>query len=393
MFPSRSARRSRHTASIVISWSLFVMVMAALVAAPAAAAEVSGCAGPGRTVAEEPWPQRGWAPAAAGDGGSVLVAVVDSGVDDDHPQLRGAVNPGLDLLDGSTDGRTDCLGHGTAVASVIAARPVAGAGLRGVAPGVRILPVRVSERIGGRTDGADLDPAKVAAAIDHAVDKGAKVINLSLAVYRDHSGLRRAVRTAIEADVVVVAAAGNAFAAGNPTPYPAAYEGVLGVGAVDRDGRRHPDSAAGSYVDVVAAGVDVVGAAPGRGHQPGLAGTSFAVPFVAGTAALVRAAHPALTPDQVVRRIQATADPLPGPKREYGAGAVNPARAVTEYVPARPRPATKPHPLPALEAVSGRSAPSATTATTVGLGLLAAAGAVTAIATATPHARRRRWRP
>src|SRR5690242_17138073 len=98
--------------------------------------------------ADVPWPQRRYdyaAIARLADGRGVTVAVLDSGVDATHPQLRGAVRAGADLVSGG-DGRTDCVGHGTVVASLIAARSSVGAGLRGLAPAATILPIRVTDR-------------------------------------------------------------------------------------------------------------------------------------------------------------------------------------------------------------------------------------------------------
>jgi len=438
MFASWPVRRSSHTANMVARWSL---PLAALLLLPAGsplspAGPAFALAGgwstdrlaggrsaggladavrepcdagyrPPPVIADEPWPQRDWAasgPAAMGDGAKIVVAVVDSGVDDDHPQLKGAVDAGLDLLgpatanqgtaNQGTDGRRDCVGHGTAVASIIAARTVAGSGPRGVAPAARILPIRVTEQRGGDpAGGREVDAGTIAKAIRRAVHDRAKVINLSLAVYRDRPELREAVSEALAADVVVVAAVGNQFPDGNPTPYPAAYPGVLGVGAIDADGHRHPESQVGTFVDIVAAGVGVVGAAPGGGHQADLAGTSFAAPFVAGTAALIRAADPGLSQAQVVQRILATADPLPGPPSEYGAGALNPVRAVTEFVPAVRPSASKRAPVAGPPAARPAEAGSPGPALAWGLGLLAAAGTVTAVAISVPSARRRRWRP
>jgi membrane-anchored mycosin MYCP len=271
-------------------------------------------------------------------GAGVRVAVLDSGVDADHPQLRGRVAAGRDFLRGGADGREDCVGHGTGVASVIAARPVDGTGFQGLAPGVTVVPVRISEQeqIDGAAVGAKGSPADFARAIAWAADPAggnARVINLSLVMTVDDVRVRRAVAGAVAAGVVVVAAVGNAggAGAGNPTPYPAAYPGVIGVGAVGADGSRAGFSQRGPYVDLVAPGAGVTVAAPGSGHRA-VEGTSYAAPFVAATAALVLQRFPGATPEQVARRLVATADPAPGGGRsdEYGYGVVNPYRALTE---------------------------------------------------------------
>lgn len=278
---------------------------------------------------ERPWedklldPARVW-PVTRGAG--VRVGVVDSGVDADNPALRGKVFAGHDFVRGVDGARFDCAPHGTPVASIIAAAPVDGTGFHGVAPDARIVPARVTD-----TDEIKGGPAVVAAGIRYTVDSGVRVLNLSLTVFQDDLEIKQAVAYAQAHDVLVVAAAGNLHENGNPTPYPAAYPGVLGVGSVDVTGARAPDSQSGPYVDLVAPGVKVTGCAPGNGHAL-WQGTSFATPFVSGTAALVRAAYPKLTAAEVADRLIRTASVSRGGVRgpEYGAGVVNPYRAVTD---------------------------------------------------------------
>src|SRR5262249_5702139 len=131
-------------------------------------------------------------------------------------------------------------------------------------------------------------------------------------------------------------AAGNNAQAGDPPQYPAAYPGVLSVGAIAPDGTRAEFSQR-TGVSVVAPGKGLVGLRAGD-RSNGLVGndgTSFAAPFVAGVAALVMAYHPRLSADQVLRRIQATADHPAGPlpDRQFGWGVVNPLAAVTTILP------------------------------------------------------------
>ena len=354
-----------------------------------------------RPVADLPWSQQRYAPdrlvpLAAGTG--VTVAVIDSGVDARHPQLRGKVVRGADFLDPSGDGATDCVGHGTAVASIIAAEARRGVQFRGLAPRARILPVRVSEQwmINGREVGRTVTAAEFARAIRWAVDRGADVLNLSVVLYEDDPAVRSAVRYALDRDVVVVAAVGNLHDNGNPAPYPAAYPGVLGVGAIGPDGARAPFSQVGSYVDVVAPGSDVLAAAPGGGHGRH-SGTSYAVPFVSATAALVRGYRPDLSAAEVVRRIIATADPAPAGSRshEYGSGVVNPYRAVTDTAgvdrppPPAPTPAALPEPaVPADQERRAREMSLWVAAAGGGI-----AGAVALAARVLTRGARRRWRP
>lgn len=298
-----------------------------------------------------PWPQQLLDPQGVwpySTGAGVTVAVIDSGVDADHPQLRrpGKVLRGRDFfLFGRLPGDYDCVSHGTAVASIIAADPAQGVGFHGIAPGVRVLPVRVSDR-DITDDGISrvIDPVGLGKGIRYAVDQGAKVINLSLSGYHDDKPVRSAIGYAVAHDVLIVTAVGNQQRDGiaRLPSYPASYPGVLGVGAVDIAGARLAGSQTGPYVDLVAPGGSVLGATR-RGGQTYVSGTSFATPFVSATAALVRSAWPRLTAAQVAQRLIATATPARGGRdsQEYGAGIVNPFRAVTEGLsgaPARPAP-------------------------------------------------------
>jgi len=369
----------------------------------ALAAPVCADARPSPVINAVPWTQERYAPqrlAAFADGRGVTVAVIDSGVDARHPQLAPAVVPGRDLLDGGT-GTVDCASHGTAVASIIAARPVPGVGFRGLAPAARVLPVRISEQqvVDGGTVGRTVPPAALVEAIRYAVSHGAHVINISVVLYQDHPEVRAAVREAVDADVVVVAAVGNLHDRGDPTPYPAAYPGVIGVGAIGPDGTRLPRSQVGSYVDIVAPGGQITAATRVAGHAT-YEGTSFAAPFVAATAALLRQYRPDEPADAVARRIFATADPAPGGpgSTEYGHGVLNPYRALTERPAVGPEP-DPPAPLPAEEVDPAAQALSAQrtgdrrlalrAAAAVGLGALV----TLALASVLPRGRRRRWRP
>jgi type VII secretion-associated serine protease mycosin len=369
--------------------------------APAVAAATPGCAvAPASSIADVPWPQQRYDLDLLGqitDGAGVVVAVVDSGVDGTQPQLAGRVLAGSDLLDPVGDGRLDCVGHGTAVASIIAAVRRPGAGLRGLAPGAKILPVRVSERIevDGAVIGRGVDAAGLADGIDRAVAGGAGVVNLSISVGVDDPRLRRAVARALTADVVVVAAVGNQHERGDPTPYPAAYPGVVGVGAIGADGNRVATSPVGSYVDIVAPGDGVIGAVPGGGHAT-FQGSSFAAPFVSATAALIRSHRPQLRQADVVRRLLATADPAGGAggPAGYGSGVLNPVRAVTELV--RPTSAQPPRAEATAAAAPPTIEPRANRPGQVMLVLASGIGLATVVvvglAVIAPMGRRRRWR-
>lgn len=375
--------------------------LAGLVRAPSATCGAPPAAAPAPT--GTPWtgqryPADRIAPLATGAG--ITVAVIDSGVDRRHPQLAGQIGAGTDYLDPGGDGRRDCAGHGTAVASIIAATPRSRAPLRGLAPGCRILPVRVSEQqvVDGKESGRTVAAGQFAQSIRWAVDHGARVINLSVVLYEDSSAVRGAIAYTVARDVVVVAAVGNLHDGGDPRPYPAAYPGVVGVGAIGPDGTRSPFSQVGSYVDLVAPGGAVLTASVGQGFGQ-QDGTSYAAPFVSATAALLRQYRPELTAAQVVGRILATTDPAPAGGRgdAYGSGMLNPYRAVTETgavvheeaVPALP-PEREDPAVTAREARRGQARQRGLL-----IGGAAAVAALVALLTAAvvPRGARRRWRP
>lgn len=381
--------------------ALVAATVALVPGSPASAASCPAVAAATVTV-EGGWAQARYDLAAAGRltrGEGVTVAVLDSGVDATHPQLAGAVRDGGDELVPGGSATEDCVGHGTAVASIIAARPAPGVAFQGVAPAATVLSIRVSERVAtdeGATGAGDLQALVEGLRAAVAARPKPGVLNLSLSTTTDSAALRAAVRAALEADIVVVASVGNLAGKGNPTPYPAAYDGVVGVGAVDAHGLRLPGSQVGDFVDLVAPGGDVLAAARRGGHVT-VTGTSFAVPYVAGTAALIRARWPQLDRDEVIRRLLATADPPAGdqPSPEYGHGVVNPLRALTDVLP----PAAvieRPAPTPAVRLAhlandEGGAFPVGVLA--VAGGLLLGAAMVTLLALATPAGRRRGWRP
>lgn len=346
-------------------------------------------------------PERAW-PFSTGAG--VKVAIVDSGVDADHPQLRrrGKVLRGRDyFLEGTLPGNYDCISHGTGIAGIVAADRQSGVGFAGIAPDARILPVRVSEREvdnSGRTE--IIPPSILAEGIRYAVDQGARVINLSIAGPQDDKPVRKAVAYAVQHDVVVVAAAGNQQANTPSTmpSYPAGYPDVIGVGAIDINGARTGPSQIGPYVDLVAPGDSVLTTTRVAGHAY-QSGTSFAAAYVTGTAALIRAEWPKLTAAQVTKRLLATATPARGGQDsiEYGAGIVDPYRAVAEGMPkgiAQPMPAavvTPPDPNQLATLSWWRR--QASDARGIALVSAAAAASVFLLCLLLTVGRRRRWTP
>lgn len=333
---ARPANRFRS----VLSGAVAALLGTVLVApAPASAAPKCGRPG-GPAPTEVPWALDRLDPASAWritKGRGVTVAVIDSGVSATHPLLKGRVLPGADFngLPGR-QGQCDQAGHGTIVAGIIAGQEGTGAPYTGIAPEARILPLRVLASTERTTD--DALPGQIGQAIRWAADHGADIINLSL-VTLDRPELKDAIDYALGKRVIVVAAAGNRQENQQDQPaYPAAYPGVIAVAGVDEKGGHVGSSVAGDYVDVAAPGLDILGPAPqGSGYltEP-QGGTSFAAAYVSGVAALVRAAHPDLTPTDVAYRLTRTADnPPDGHNAEIGYGVVNPYRAVTSLLGTR----------------------------------------------------------
>jgi membrane-anchored mycosin MYCP len=313
--------------------AMAVAALALAVPAPAHAAPGRQCAPAGQVVAEIPWAQQMLTPERVWPltrGGGVTVAVLATGVDAGHPQLAGRVRPGFDAVAGGGHADSDCTGAGTQVAGVIAAQPVAGVGFAGLAPQATILPVRVVPDDPAHPSAPS--PQALARGITWAAHHGAAVIAVPVVVQRDTAVLRGAVAKAVSRGIIVVAAAGDLGAPsdGNPKPYPAGYDNVVGVGAVTAAGQRWPQSQRGDWVDLVAPGADVQTLQRGRGMtQAG--GTGLATGFVAAAATLTWAKRGDLLAPEVARILVATASPAPL-GQGFGAGVVNPYAAVSDQV-------------------------------------------------------------
>lgn len=277
------------------------------------------------------------------NGTGVTVAVLDSGVQADHPDLVGQVLPGADFVDGSTDGRYDFVGHGTTVAALIAGRDDDGAGVVGLAPRAKILPVRVLD-----SQNRYNDATVVAGGLRWAVDHGARVVNMSLGGSTPSPALADALGYAAANDVVVIACTGNATTGGpSEVWFPAREPGVVAVtGLAPGAGRTAPGggtgggqvtlwsgSLTGPETVLAAPAVNLLGARPGGYWR--VQGTSFAAPLVTAAAALIRSRFPTLDAANVVNRLIRTAHDLgpPGRDDEFGYGEVDPAESLAAPVP------------------------------------------------------------
>ncbi|TKT02527.1 type VII secretion-associated serine protease mycosin [Streptomyces lasalocidi] len=297
-------------------------------------------------------------------GKGITVAVIDTGVDPDNPDLKGRVLDGRDFAPPSRSGdeHTDYNGHGTGMAGLIAGTGAydGGNGAFGLAPEALILPVRMP-------DADDVSPFAVPAyfvkAIRYAADAGARVINISMTGGANSPDLAKAVAYALSKGSLVFAAAGNDAEQGTHIAYPAATPGVVGVAAVGKNLRRTAVSQYGPQVDMAAPGEDLVHACGGKTGLCETSGTSDATALASASAALIWSVHPDWTNNQVLRvMLNTLGAPTDGAKRNdsIGYGIVRPRIALAN--PGDPGPADV-YPLPDLKAASpsaaaGGSAPS-----------------------------------
>jgi len=250
----------------------------------------------------------------------VSIAILDSGVQLNHPDLQERLLTGFNVNDSSSNASDD-LGHGTHVAGIIGATADNYEGIAGLSWYNALLPVKV---LNGSGAGSTYS---VAQGIIWATDQGAKVINMSLGNYASGDFLHEAIKYAFEHDVVLVAATGNDNT--NRPGYPAAYPEVFAVGATTSTQQRAAFSNYGDYIDVVAPGDSIASTYIG-GQYAALSGTSMASPHVAALAGLIRSVNPALTNVEVMDIMRQTATDLgdEGYDQYFGYGEINVQKAL-----------------------------------------------------------------
>jgi thermitase len=269
-----------------------------------------------------------------------IIAIVDTGVDLSHPDLKDKLVPGFSALKDKEDDHNqkiggDDNGHGTHCAGIAAGIGNNGIGIAGVALKNKIMPVRV---LGGAGSGSLFSIAK---GVDWAVDNNASVISMSLGGPSSAMDLvvERAVNKALKKNIPVVAAMGNSGK--EEKSVPACIKGVIAVGATDSNDKKAPFSTFGSHISVSAPGVQILSTMPTYDvfitkeygvskNYAALSGTSMATPVVSGVVGLIRSKYPNLTPAQIKERLEKSSDDLgqTGFDKLYGHGRVNAYKAL-----------------------------------------------------------------
>lgn len=286
---------------------------------------------------------------------SVVIAILDSGIDATHPDLTQQVVPGWNFYDGNSDTK-DYFGHGTLVAGAAGAASNNGNGVTSVAGGCRIMPIRVSDTYGYASSSA------ISQGLTWAADKGVRVANLSFANVTKMSSINSAAQYFQSKGGVVVAAAGNDAMFDSTPDNP----NFLMVSATDANDSLATFSNTGNNVDIAAPGVSILTTKMG-GSYAWAAGTSLSTPIVAGVAALVISVNPNLTGTQIQEVLKTSADDL-GPAgwdASYGYGRVNAYKAVLAATGGTPPPSDTTPPTTAITAPAGGSILSGTVSVSI----------------------------
>jgi subtilisin family serine protease len=258
-------------------------------------------------------------------GQDVSVAIIDTSIDGDQPDLRGKVIEQIDFIGPDAPGLEGI--HGTLMSGVISAGENNQVGGFGVAPHVKLLGLKACQPLPENPVEAACSSESIAKSLDLAIRRKVRLINMSLGGPPDRL-IETLIKRAAEKDIIMVAAAGNEGPKAPPS-YPAAYEPVLAVSAVDLDDERYDKANVGSYIDLSAPGVDILSTLPGERFNV-FSGTSIATAHVTAAAALLLQAKPELSSAEVVQALEETAVDLGrrGRDSQFGAGRINACRAL-----------------------------------------------------------------
>jgi subtilisin family serine protease len=276
-----------------------------------------------------------WFDAERPDASNVSVGILDTGIDAGHPDLAN-----VDITYEHPGTRAeDIVGHGTHVAGIVGAETNNGVGIAGVARcAIHMWKIFPDEQVDGEYY---VDADVFADALRAGAESGLSALNMSIGGTRSSSIEQVLIRRLIARGVVVVAAMGNEFQDGNPIEYPAAYDGVLAVGALAENRERSDFSNTGRHIGICAPGSNILSTLPRRRSSfrserlyASWSGTSMATPHVTAAAALVAAKEPALSPSDIVERLCSTAATLSAMRdrtrtNEYGAGLLDLERALS----------------------------------------------------------------
>ena len=278
----------------------------------------------------------GWFVTPRPDAATVEVAVLDTGIDRNHEDLKEAI----DAYETFRNGPDDPHGHGTHVAGVIAAVVDNGVGIAGIA-NCRLRVWKIFDDPQTRSDNVAFNFESYNAALAAILERRIPVVNLSIAGTASSQTERLLMKTLSDEGILICAAMGNEFEEGNPTSFPAAYPGVLAVGAVSETMKRAAFSNTGAHIGIVAPGENILSTLPLKAshlrEEVGFAawsGTSMATPHVAGVAALLAARDPAMRGRAIADRLIATARPLKAMRRkaftkELGHGILDAEKALS----------------------------------------------------------------
>lgn len=263
-------------------------------------------------------------------GQGVKVAVIDTGVNSSLPELKGQVLSGRDVSGAGKSAEEDSDGHGSNMAALIAGTG-SGGGIQGLAPGVKILPVKVTSEAQALSEDSELGRA-----IRFAADQKAQVINISMGAVglsEYYPKTKSAVEYALKKGSLILAASGNDGEESNLPSYPAAFPGVVGVGAIDRGGKVAKFSTSGRNVGLAAAGDGLPIHCTKSVGICSSGGTSQATAIASASAALIWSKHPKWTNNQVLRVMMQTASPPAGdviPSPYLGYGSIRPRKVLLD---------------------------------------------------------------
>lgn len=257
---------------------------------------------------------------ATSTGTGVKVAILDTGIDIDHPDLVANIKGGVNTINPSKSFNDDN-GHGTHVAGIAAAVDN-DIGVIGVAPQAHLYGIKVLNKAGWGW------LSDIIEGLQWSIDNGMKVANMSFGSSSDNQSFHDAITAAYNAGITLVAAAGNSGPGDNTVNYPAKYSEVIAVSATNSSDGQPDWSSRGPEVDLAAPGASIKSTYKGDTYAT-LSGTSMAAPHVTGTAALVLAKNSALTPAEVTNILKTTAEKLSGlTDNQQGAGLVDAEKAV-----------------------------------------------------------------